>query len=140
VGFKVPKTIYRLDFTGTELEGLEVRMRGGKLGDAFSSIQQAAGVDLANATIADAEVALSQYEDMAAHLIEWNAEDDDGNELTPDLAGLKAMEVRHVNMIAAAWQKAQVDVPSPLPHGSRNTPEPDLSSIRMEALPASLAS
>lgn len=139
MGFKFPSTIYRLDFEGTELEGLEVRMRGGKLRQAFATVQLV-GVTEANVTAADAALALEQYQDLADHIVEWNAEDDDGNPVAPDLEGLQSQETRHVQMIAAAWQRAQVDIPAPLPRASSSSPATDLSSIRMETLPASLAS
>jgi hypothetical protein len=140
MGFEFPKTTYLLDFSGTELAGLEVRMRGGKLGAAFAAVGELGGVDITNATVADARAILKQYEDMAAHLVSWNATDANGSDVPADLEGLKTLETRHVNMIAAAWQKAQVDVPGPLPRESSNSPSADLSSIRMESLPASLAS
>jgi len=140
MGFKPPRSKYRLDFEGTDLDGLEVVMLGGKLGDAFTTISQVSGVDVTVPTIANAEVALSQYEEMAAHIVSWNLTDDDENPVEPNLEGLKTLEVRYVNMIATAWQKAQVGVPGPLPSSSNTTPDTALSSIRMETLPASLAS
>lgn len=143
MGYTPPSTVYRLDFSGTELEGLEVRMTGGKLGDAFDAVDGAAGlvgVTDENATIEDARLVLSQYEEMAEHLVSWNVTTKQGVDVPATLAGLKTQETRHVNMIAAAWQRAQVDVPGPLPHGSTNGPSSDLSTIQMEAIPASLAS
>ena len=140
MGFKPPRSKYRLDFEGTDLDGLEVVMLGGKLGDAFTTISQVSGVDVTVPTIANAEVALSQYEEMAAHIVSWNLTDDDENPVEPNLEGLKTLEVRYVNMIATAWQKAQVGVPGPLPSSSNTTPDTALSSIRMDTLPASLAS
>jgi len=139
MGFKPPKTVYRLDFEGTELEGLEMRMRGGKLRQAFATVQLV-GVTEETATAADMALALSQYQDLADHIIEWNVDDDDDQPIAPSLEALQSMETRHVQMIAAAWQRAQVDIPAPLPSASNSSPGPDLSSIRMESLPASLAS
>lgn len=142
MGFEAPRSIYTLDFEDTELDGLVVKMTGGKLGDAFATVRDAGKISNggnADYTVADAEVVLSQYEDMAEHLISWNLTAG-GEPVDATLDGLKTLEVRHVNMIAAAWQQAQVNVPRPLPHASSSTPETDLSSIRMETLPASLAS
>lgn len=138
-GFTPPRTQYRLDFTGTELEGLEVVMRGGKLAQAFETIHLV-GVSEASVTAADAKLALAQYEEFADHLIEWNITDEKGRKVPATLDGLKTQEIRHVNMIAAAWQRAQVDVPGPLPSGSSPTSTPDLLMIPMESIPASLAS
>lgn len=143
MGFKAPRTVYLLDFEGTDLNGLEVKMRGGKLGDAFDTIHEVgklAGARPDGISVADAELALSQYGDLADHLVSWNLTDDHDQPIKPDLDGLKTLEVRHVNMIAAAWQKAQVGVPGPLPSNLTTTSVTDLSLIRMEELPASLAS
>lgn len=142
MGFEAPRTVYTLDFEGTDLDGLVVKMSGGKLGDAFTTVREAgkvAGGSDADVSVAHAEVVLSQYEDMAEHLVGWNLTAN-GQPVKADLDGLKTLEVRHVNMIAAAWQKAQVGVPGPLPSSSSTMPSTDLSSIRMETLPASLAS
>lgn len=138
-GFTPPQTQYRLDFTGTELEGLEVVMRGGKLAQAFETIHLI-GVTETSATAADAKLALAQYEEFADHLIEWNITDQKGKKVPATLEGLKTQEIRHIKMIAAAWQRAQVDVPGPLPSGSLPTPTPDLLTIPMESIPASLVS
>lgn len=138
-GFTPPRTVYRLDFEGTELEGLEVRMRGGKLATVFDTVQLI-GVTEENATASDAKLALAQYKEMADHLIDWNVTDENGRAVPATLKGLKSQETRHVNMIAAAWQRAQVDVPGPLPRNSSPSPTPDLPMIPMESIPASLAS
>jgi len=138
-GFTPPRTVYRLDFEDTELEGLEMRMRGGKLAQVFTSVQLV-GVTDATATAADAALAVSQYQDLADHIIEWNYVDEHGRPVKPGLEGLKDLEIRHVQMIAAAWQRAQVDVPGPLPRDSKPSPAPDLLTIPMESIPASLVS
>lgn len=138
-GFKPPRTVYRLDFEGTDLDGLEMRMRGGKLAQVFATVQLV-GVTDDNMTASDVAIAMSQYQDLADHIIEWNYVNENDDPVAPDLEGLKSLEVRHVQMIAAAWQKAQVDIPAPLPHASSSSPATELSSIPMETLPASLAS
>lgn len=137
--FTRPRTTYRLDFADTDLDGLEVRMRGGKLRTVFDQLPLV-GVTDANATPEDAKLMLAQYEELAAHLVDWNMVDDDGNDIPATLEGLKDLELRHVQMIATAWQRAQVDVPGPLPSSSSTGPLPDLPMIPMTAIPESLAS
>lgn len=139
MGFTPKKTIYRLDFEGTDLDGLEVRMRGGKLASAFATAGLV-GVTEANATAADVQLLLSQYEELADHIIEWNLEDDEGNPVAPGLEGLQSLEIRYVKMIGDAWQRAQVDVPGPLPQPSSSGQLPDVLSVPMAPIPASLAS
>ena len=133
MGFTPPKTVYRLDFEDTELDGLEVRMRGGNLGQTFG-IGDLVGVTEENATPEDAKAILRQYEEIAKHLVSWNVEDENKNPVPADLEGLKTLETRHVNMIVAAWQRAQADVPGPLSKPSSSTRPPELLSIPMEPL------
>lgn len=139
MGFTPKKTIYRLDFEGTDLDGLEVRIRGGKLAQAFASASLV-GINETNATAADVQLMLSQYQDLADHIVEWNLENEAGEEVAPDLAGLQTLELRYVRMIADAWQRAQVDVPGPLPQPSSSGQLPDVLSVPMAPIPASLAS
>lgn len=139
MGFTPKKTVYRLDFEGTDLDGLEVRMRGGKLGQVFD-FAGLVGIDESNATAADVQLMMSQYQELADHIIEWNCEDEDGNPVPATLEGLKTLELRYVNMISQAWQKAEVDVPGPLPSGSPSGRLPDLLEIPMTMIPESLAS
>lgn len=139
MGFTPKKTIYRLDFEGTDLDGLEVRMRGGKLGAAFASAGLV-GVTDANATSADVKLLLSQYEELADHIVEWNLEDDAGNPVAPDLEGLQGLELRYVKMISDAWRNAQVNVPGPLPQPSSSGQLPDVLSVPMAPIPESLSS
>lgn len=140
MGFTPKKTIYRLDFEGTDLDGAEVRMRASSLGLAFDVVGLI-GVDEDNATPEDIERALQQYVELADHLVSWNLDDDNGDPLPADLEGLKTLEIRYVRMIAEAWQRAQVDVPGPLPSGLSNGQQPpDLLGIPMATIPASLAS
>lgn len=139
MGFTPKRTVYRLDFEGTDLDGLEVRMSGGSLALAFD-FSPLIGVTDSNATAADVQLLMSQYEELADHIIEWNCEDEDGNPVPADLEGLKTLELRYVNMIAEAWQRAQVDVPGPLSRDSNSGQLPDVLSIPMAPIPASLAS
>jgi hypothetical protein len=139
MGFTPPKTIYRLDFADTDLDGLEVRMRGGRLAQAFD-VAGLIGVTEANATAEDVQAMLGQYAEIADHLVSWNYEDEDGEAIPPDLEGLKTLEIRYVQMIAEAWRNAQVNVPGPLSRSSNSMPPPELSSIPMEPLVAPLAS
>lgn len=139
MGFTPPRTVYRLDFEGTDLDGLEMRMRGGKLASAFASAGLV-GIDESNATAADVQLMLSQYQELADHIIEWNCEDEAGNPVPADIEGLKALELRYVRIIAEAWQRAQVNVPGPLPQHSSSGRLPDVPSVPMAPIPASLAS
>lgn len=137
MGFQVNRRIYVLDFEGTPLEGLEVKVRGGTLGEVFAA-RDLMHADPNNPTAEDLNAILGQMEELAGHLVSWNLEDD-GVKIPADLEGLKTLELPDVMQIMQAWMKAQVDVPGPLGGSSSSTPPPDLSSIPMEPLVASQA-
>jgi hypothetical protein len=147
MGFKPRSTVYTLDFAGTEYDGLEVRMRATALGTLFVAPEllgikermDAAGVNAMPAPD-DLDRMMDQYRDLADHLVSWNIDAADGTELPADLDGLKTLEVPLVNEIAQAWRMAMAQVAPPLSDGSNSGPLPDLSSVPMASIPASLMS
>lgn len=140
MGFEAPRTIFKLDFVGTDLEGLEVRMRAGKLGmmlDPTNATQ--VNFDLENPTREDVEAVRDRFAVVAAHLVSWNLTEN-GEPVPPTFEGMLDQEPAFIGRIFDAWQKAQVEVPAPLSRSSSSSPPPDLSSIPMEALAGSLPS
>lgn len=146
-GYTPRSTVYVLDFTGTEHEGLEVRMRATALGvlfDAGELVGIAERIDAAGTTAIpaaeDVDRMVDQYRDLAKHLVSWNVEIPEGNAIPPTLESLKLLELPLVNLIAQTWRQAMGQVAPPLPNGSSSGPLPDLSSVPMASIPASLLS
>lgn len=138
MGFEAPRTIYTLDFSGTDLDGLEVKMRGGKLSALLDPANATRAVfDLENPTPEDVEAVRDRFKVIAAHLVSWNLTEK-GRPVPPTLEGMLDQEPAFIGRIFDAWQKAQVDVAAPLSRSSSSSPPPDLSSIPMEALAGSL--
>lgn len=137
MGYQIKRRIYVLDFDGTDMEGLEVKVRGGTLGEVFAA-RDLMGADPNDLSAENVDVILGQMTELADHLVSWNLEDD-GERIPADIEGLKTLELPDVMQIMQAWMKAQVDVPAPLGDSSISTPPPDLSSIPMEPLAASPA-
>jgi hypothetical protein len=138
-GFEAPRTIYKLDFEGTDLEGLEVRMRAGRLGDMLDPSNADIGLDIDpdNPSAEDIKAVRAKFEMIAEYLASWNLTED-GVPVPATIEGLMDQEPAFVGRIFAAWQKAQVDVSGPLPSSSTSTSPPDLSSIPTESLSPSL--
>jgi hypothetical protein len=140
MGFEAPRTIYTLDFDGTDLEGLIVRMRAGKLGMMLDPTNATkVNFDLENPTREDVEAVRDRFAVVAAHLVSWNLTEN-GRPVPPTFEGMLDQEPAFIGRIFDAWQRAQVDVPAPLSRSSSSSPPPDLSSIPMEALAGSLPS
>jgi hypothetical protein len=144
MGFTPKSTVYLLQFEGEDLAGLEVRMRAAKLGVLFIGPEAFAVDERMQAgekpTAADLEAVTFEFRSLADHLVSWNLDDDGGNPVPATLEGLKTLEVPLVARITKAWQSAMKEVPAPLSKRSSNGALPDLSSIPMASIPASLAS
>lgn len=139
MGYTPRRHIYLLQFEGAEYEGLEVRMRPGKLGMIFDA-QSLTAVDITNPTAEDVAGLIEQFEILADHLVSWNVQEEDGTPVPANLDGLKDMEIPFVARIAAAWQQAMGDVTGPLSQPSNSSRPPDSLSLPMEPLAGSLAS
>lgn len=133
MGFEAPRTVYKLNFDGTGLEGLEVRMRAGKLGDMLDPSNAGFDFDEDNPSAEDIKAVRARFEMVAAYLLSWNLEED-GVPVPATIDGLMDQEPSFVGKIFAAWQRAQVDVSGPLSPSSSSTPPPDLSLIPTELL------
>lgn len=140
-GFEAPRTIYKLDFEGTDLDGLEVRMRAGKLGELLDPSNIADfEIDEENPTAEDIKAIRAKFEMIADYLVSWNLTEN-GVPVPATVEGVMRQEPDFVGQIFAAWQTAQVGVSGPLPRASNSTPPPDLSLIPTESLsPDRLAS
>lgn len=147
MGYTPRSTVYVLDFSGTEHDGLEVRMRATALGTLFDAgelVGIAERIDAAGASAIpaaeDVDRMVDQYRDLADHLVSWNVEIPAGTPVPATLDGLKKLELPLVNQIAQAWRTAMGQVAPPLPQSSSSGPLPDLSSVPMASIPESLTS
>ena len=130
MGYKRKRQVYKLDFTGTDYEGLEVQVSGLTTGEYLDLATQAAAGE-------EKEGTERMLKMLAEHLVAWNLEDDEGPiPLTFD--GIKTNDITLNLMIINAWTSALGDVPDPL---QKNSPsgEPSLvASIPMETSSAAL--
>lgn len=147
-GFRLPRKVYVLDFEGTELEGIEVKAKSAPLGvllqlggmvDGFEGVPDAEAM----AELSEAEQAghakgsmdalASIIDTFATIVTDWNVQDDDTGEfIAPDKAGLRTLDPPHLMLIIRAWMAAVSEVPAPLS-------EPSSSGKQLEALPLPMA-
>lgn len=125
MGYRPPRKIYKLDFAGTEYEGLEVSMRGVTVGEELEQ-ESRRGTPGFGRYIFDL---------MASLLVEWNVEDDNGEPVPATRDGVLTQDSTMVQSILEALQAAVSGVPDPLPQSlPSGEPSPAVSEIPMEAL------
>jgi hypothetical protein len=128
MGYKRKRKIYRLDFAGTEYEGLEVRVRGLTTGE-FLELVMLGAID--KESFKETEAMLKM---LASHLVSWNLEDDDGELVPATYEGVKSNDLALNLLIVSAWTDAIGDVPAPLPNSSPSGEQFPVVSIPMETL------
>jgi hypothetical protein len=154
MGFKPPKTLYKLKFEDPALDRLEVTIRGV---DVNTMLELQSFADLAAVDdpgkMSPAEIKASSNNlkrtvtILADALVSWNLEADDDTPLPVSYDTLSRQEPSFVMKIVEAWSTAIAGVNTPLEKGSNsgvtspavsipteplspspsNTPEPSLS-------------
>jgi hypothetical protein len=146
VGFQLPRVTYTLDFTDTELDGLEVKARSAPLGmmlrlgsmvDEIGAAPQTEDAEMVRGAMGKLQSLIEMY---ATVLASWNLEDEDGAPVPASVDGMLTLDPRHLMMIIKAWQQAVTAAPDPLSEPSSNGAPSEALSLPMEPLSASLAS
>lgn len=124
-GFRRKRKTYKLDFTGTEYEGLEVKVGGLTTGEYLELVGLSApGEDGSGET----EKMLQFF---SAHLHSWNLQDEEGAAIPPTFDGIKTNDLTMNMFIISAWTDALTTVPEET--GKESTSgEKLLSSIPVE--------
>lgn len=159
MGFESPRTILVLDFTDTDLAGLEVKMRSQtvqELKDGTARMASIAAVAKSMLGIAPNDEASAQsalaglntdaldavdetFADFAKHLVSWNLTEK-GVDVPATMEGIGGQDSRFILRLVGAWQQGMSGVDNPLPQSSSSGRPPDALSIPMAPLGASLAS
>lgn len=106
MGFQRKRKIYKLDFTGTEFEGLEVQVSSLTTGEYLDFVLLTGSSD--GGTGKETTEMLSM---LSKHLVSWNLEDESGAPVSLDFEGLKTNELKLNTLILDAWISAISDVP-----------------------------
>lgn len=135
MGYKRKQKTYRLVFQDPGLEGLEVRVRSVPV-DQLMLVG-----DLLEKSEANDPAALSGLLDiLAASLVGWNLENEDGTPVPATREALGAEDVDLVLQIIDGWNQAIAGVPGPLGSGSPSGASFPEASLPMAALSPSPAS
>ena len=95
MGFRPKREPFKLDFSGTEYEGLEVTAR---------PVPMSVMLDVLAVVGANEPGSLRQMAVTFAYALDsWNVEDDDGQPVAADLDGLQSQDTALVLAVIKAW-------------------------------------
>lgn len=104
---------------------------------ANSSKAQDVADGLVTVTAAERSATEKIIELFAPLIVWWNVDDDEGEPVAPDEAGVRSQDFGLIMALFRAWQERAIAVAPPLPKGSPAGPDPELASIPTETLPES---
>jgi len=113
VGYRPQLKLHKLTFE--DHPGLEVTVRAPTV-DGYLKL-----TGLSSALTGDRpdpSKAAEMFERLAAHLVSWNVEDEQGNPVPVTFDGVSTQELGFILQIVTGWVSAIADVAPPLPPGS----------------------
>lgn len=109
MGFQRKRKVYKLDFSGTEYDGLEVKVGGLTTGEYLELVGLSAPGNDDDETGRETERMLRFF---AAHLKSWNLEDEDGKPVPTSFDdGIVTNDLSMNMAIINAWTSALASVP-----------------------------
>ena len=111
-GYKPKKTVYKLDFSDTELAGLEAAVRAGSIDDLLALQELADHEELSAAE------ARQMFAGFASLLVSWNVETDDDEPVPVTYEGIASQEPDFIKDIITMFYATVAAAPPPLPPGS----------------------
>jgi len=105
MGFRPKRTPFKLDFSGTEYDGLEITVR---------PVPLAVMMDMAAACAVPDPASMRHVAATFTYALEsWNLEGDDGEPVAADADSLMSQDGRFVNAVIAKWIEAMNAQSSP---------------------------
>lgn len=129
MAFKRKRKVYKLDFAGTEYDGLEVKVRGLTTGEYLELISLSAPGTEGESKETDGMLRL-----FASHLVSWNLVDDDDEPVPSTFEGIKTNDLTMNMAIVNAWTDAMVEVPASTEKKSPTGVDSLVESIPTETL------
>lgn len=128
MGFQRKRKVYKLDFSGTEYDGLEVKVGGLTTGEYLELIALSApGV------VDEGDETSGMLKLLARHIKSWNLEEDD-EPIPCTFDGIKSNDLAMNMAIIQAWTSALSSVPESMEKKSVTGDSPLLESIPSETL------
>lgn len=135
-GFTPEETVYRLNFEGTELEGLSVRTKSCTIAE-WNNMLRASPDTVTAKDLADGNDRMTEM--FLNYVVSWNLEIPAGTPTPLTLQGFNQLGTRHGALILNFWQKAMTEVPTtsrPASSSGEISPEQRLGLVSSsESLP-----
>jgi hypothetical protein len=132
VGFKRERTVYKLTFSETELDGLEVEASSVSTGTLMKLMKLAVEIGDNGKTSGTDITAMDElFTGFTNALQSWNLEDDDGSPVPATLDGLYAQDLDVAMPIVMAWINAVAGVGVELGKGLTSGPSFQEASLPM---------
>lgn len=119
MAFQRKRKVYKLDFGGTEYDGLEVRIRGLTTGEFLEL------VTLSGATTETSGETEKLLKLMSTHLVSWNLQDED-EPVPTTLEGISSNDLSMNMRIIDAWTDSMSSVPASV---EKKSPSGDLALV-----------
>jgi hypothetical protein len=125
--------LYKLDFTGTTLEGLTMVMKGMTIGEALQlqHLRDLADKDLD--TQLEGLTELMTF--VAERIVEWDMVEEDGTPVPATREQLMSLDMGDTMLAVERWQAAVEDVPAPLEQPSNGGSTSGTSATSLPPLP-----
>lgn len=127
-GFKRKRKTYKLDFAGTEYDGLEVRVSGLTTGEYLELVSLSGPTEEGDREV---EGMIRMFQ---RHLISWNLEDEDGTPVPTTYEAVADNDFTMNSTIVNAWTLALVSVPDETEKKSLTSDDTQVASIPTEML------
>lgn len=135
-GFTPDATVYRLNFEGTELDGLIVRTSSCTIAE-WNNMLRSAPDTVSARDLADGNDRMTEM--FLKYVVSWNLEIPAGEPVPLTLQGFNQLGTRHGALILSSWQKAMTEVPTnsrPASSSGEISPEQQLGLVSSsESLP-----
>ena len=136
--FRRERKLYQLNFEDPELDGFECVMSGVSLDRFIDITALAASLETPEGRTKDNIEA--QFTTLAASMVSWNLDDDDGKPIPCDYEGLRTQDFDFVMKIMLGWMQALSSVPKASETGSPSGGTSQEQSLGLAALSRSQAS
>lgn len=127
MAFQRKRKVYKLDFEGTEYDGLVVKVGGLTTGEYLDFVTVTASSD------EDENQTAAMIQMLADHLKSWNLEED-GQPVPATLEGLKSNDLQMNMAVVRAWTASMGEVPEETEKKSVPGENLPLESIPTESL------
>lgn len=132
VGYRPQHKTYKLVFADEDMDGLVVRVRSIRIGE-LRELLALVEIDLKHTSPGDAAKLDRLFEVFADALLSWNVEDDQGEPVPADLAGVSTQDGDFILLIVREWLRI-FQVAGPLGNGSSDGGKSLEESLQMEPL------